>query len=160
MISSDVHKTSRNLCKKKKKCAWLHLYTPSSPISHVQWPPTTSLEQFLRAIVLIYPQIKLNSQLWYCAFFFLKLTVPLGLGPLLTNSPLSWHNENAACNLVSQNPSVFGHQSQASAAPSSWWRPESISSLATRPSSQNKEQNERKISSGFYRGDPQPSLSK
>ena len=47
-------------------------------------------------------------------FFFLKLTVPLGLGPLLTNSPLSWHNENTACKLVSQNPSVFGHRRQAS----------------------------------------------
>ena len=79
MISSDVHKTSRNLCK-KKKCAWLHLYTPSSPISHVQWPPTTSLEQFLRAIVLIYPQIKLNSQLWHCAFFFFKADSPFGSG--------------------------------------------------------------------------------
>lgn len=109
MISSDLHETSRNLGKKKKS-AWLHVYTPSSPKSY--WPPTTSLEQFLRAIVLIYPQIKLTT-LTLC-FFFLKLTVPLGLGPLLTNFPLSWHNENTACKLVSQNPSVFGHRRQAS----------------------------------------------
>ena len=60
---------------------WLHIL-PFPQKSHIDWPsPTTSLEQFLRAIpgavslavVLILPQIKLNSQLSCCAFFFYKV---------------------------------------------------------------------------------------
>ena len=52
---------------------------PPSSKSHLHWPfPPGSLGQFLRdiwsavswAAVLILPQIKLNSQLSHCAFFF------------------------------------------------------------------------------------------
>ena len=46
--------------------------------NHIYWPPPTSVEHFLRAIweavsraiLFILPQIKLNSQLLHCAFFF------------------------------------------------------------------------------------------
>ena len=51
--------------------------TPPLPKSHISWPSPTSLEQFLRAlrnavsraIILILPQINLNSELLHCTFF-------------------------------------------------------------------------------------------
>ena len=66
--------TNSNLL--QKICAWLHVL-PLHKITYILTFPPTSLEQFLRAIwnavsqaiVLILPQIKLNSQLSCCAFF-------------------------------------------------------------------------------------------
>ena len=65
----------------KKK--YFAAHTPPWPKSHIHWPPTISLEQPLGAIwdsyavswavVLVLPQIKLNSQLSYCEFIS-KLT--------------------------------------------------------------------------------------
>ena len=53
------------------------MYSPFSKIIYILSFPSTSLEEFLRAIwgavsqaaVLILPQIKLNPQLLHCAFF-------------------------------------------------------------------------------------------
>ena len=69
---------AENFCQKKQKMCLIACTSPS-PKSHIYWPyaPSPTLEQFLRAIweavsqaiVLILFQIKLNSQLSYCAFF-------------------------------------------------------------------------------------------
>ena len=76
--------------------------TPPSPKSHIYWPsPTSSLEQFLRAIwgaasraiVLILPQIELNSQLSHYAFVFVFKVDTLKQGTLLghhSNIIFSW----------------------------------------------------------------------
>ena len=70
--------------KKKKVCAWWHIFPLYQNHIYTVLPPATSLEQFLRAIwgtvslatVLILPQIKFNLQLSHCTFFFFyKLTL-------------------------------------------------------------------------------------
>ena len=69
------------------KIMCLIVCTPPSPKSRIYWPfPIASLEQFLRAIwgavsqavVLILPQIKLNSQLSHYAFAFKVDTLKQG----------------------------------------------------------------------------------
>ena len=70
--------------------------TPPSPKSHAHWPSVpASLEQFLtaiwdavsQAIVLILPQIKVNSQVSHCAFFFSQqLWIPSNLSVDLVES--------------------------------------------------------------------------
>ena len=65
----------------QKICAWLNILC--FPQNHIYTDPLpTSLKQSLRAIwnavswavVLVLPQIKLNSQLSWCAFFFFQST--------------------------------------------------------------------------------------
>ena len=70
--------------------------TPPSPKSDAHWPSVpASLEQFLtaiwdavsQAIVLILPQIKVNSQVSHCAFFFSQqLWIPSNLSVDLVDS--------------------------------------------------------------------------
>ena len=75
VTSGNLHETSDYLL---KECALDCVYSPFTTISYILTsPPPTSLVQFLRAIwnaasraiVLILPPIKLDSQLSYCAFF-------------------------------------------------------------------------------------------
>ena len=62
-------------------CAWMH--APSFHQNHIYTDLSpASLESFLRpiwnavsqAVVIILPQIELNSQLSHCAFIFFQLT--------------------------------------------------------------------------------------
>ena len=75
MTSSNLHGNSRILLQKNV----LHCtYSSFTQITYILTFPPTSLEQFLRdiwnavswSIVLIFPQIKPNSQLWPCTFLF------------------------------------------------------------------------------------------
>ena len=158
MISSDLHETSRNLGKKKKS-AWLHVYTPSSPKSY--WPPITSLEQFLRAIVLIYPQIKLTT-LTLCFFFFFKADSPFGSGTPSDKFPFElaqWEHCLQTCFSESQcvwPPKASQHLHLPADGDQKVY-PHWPQSQALK--AKDKEQDERKIF-GFCTGDPQPNLSK
>lgn len=82
--------------------------------------------------------------------------VPCGPGPLMTSSPDSWHSrtKRMLCDFASQNPSGFNWPSKWKLVLAScgWWKPETIFLLVIRPSSQDTEQGERKISSGSTQG--------
>ena len=86
-----------------------------------------------------------------------------GLAPLMTKSPESWHSQTERAlpgTHVSEPQSVrLATGCTPVHAPSRWWRPERIFSLATKPSSQATEQNTRETSSSFLHREPQPSSS-
>ena len=100
MVTLDPHDWQKTFC--KMSASW-HWNFPS-PKPYILTSPHAALEQSLRAIwdaasqaaVLIWPQIKLNSQLWSCTSFLVNTTY-------LRIDSLTWFLYNAmkAGNLIS-----------------------------------------------------------